>query len=104
MHPRRYRVVLSSWAEGDRDAIYEHGLDDWGEAQADEYLRVLRQALEDLATYPEMGRIRGELGAGVRGIPVRRHVIYYMIEGEDVLVGRILHARQDASAVSGIQR
>ncbi len=102
MPPRRYRVALSSRAEDDRDAIYERGLDDWGEAQASEYMGAIRLALEDLATFPEMGRTQDDLRDGVRAHPVHRHVIFYQIVDDEVLVGRILHARQDASAASGI--
>lgn len=102
MRPHERQVVLSSWAKGDRDDLYVRGLDRWGEAQADEYLGALSRALKSLADFPEMGRVREDLRAGVRALPVLRHVIYYEVVDDEVRVGRILHVRQDPVAAKGI--
>ena len=92
MRPHERQIVLSSWAKGDRDDVYERGIDAWGEAQADEYLGMLLGAVERLAEFPEIGRARDDLRAGVRAFPFLRHIIYYELVEDEIRVGRILHA------------
>lgn len=44
-----------------------------------------------------MGRLRPELGSGVRSFVVENYVIYYRHE-DDVLIARVLHGRRDQAA------
>ncbi len=102
MRPRRRRVVLSSWATDDRDAIYQRGLEQWGDRQADAYLEEILAALDDLAAYPEIAPVRHDLRDGVRARPVGRHIVYYVVTADEIQIGRILHARQDPTGAAGI--
>lgn len=95
-------IVLSSWAKADRDDLFERGIDDWGEAQTDEYGGAHSRAVESLAEFPEMGRVREDLRAGIRALLILRHVISYELVANEGCVGRILDVQQDPAAASGI--
>lgn len=42
-----------------------------------------------------MARVRGEFEPPVRIHPWKAHVIVYVIEGDDILVVRVRHGRED---------
>ena len=53
-----------------------------------------------LATVPYGGRARDEdFGAGSRSIAVGEYVIVYCVDGNDVLILRVVHGRRDLGAL-----
>ena len=55
-----------------------------------------------LATYPHLGRRRDkDLRPGLRSLPVGEYVIIYRLEGEDVLILRIIRGSRDIEALFG---
>jgi toxin ParE1/3/4 len=55
-----------------------------------------------LASFPYIGRPREEdLGPGSRSLAVGEYVIVYCVEGEDVLILRIVHGRRNLEAMLG---
>jgi toxin ParE1/3/4 len=53
-----------------------------------------------LAGFPYLGRSRDEdFGSGSRSFAVGEHVIVYTVEGEDVLILRVVHGRRDIEAL-----
>ena len=67
----------------------------WGKDQADRYNMSLDVAFDRLAEYPESGRERPSLRAGIRVMPVERHLVVYRIEPAGVLIMRIVHQSMD---------
>lgn len=63
----------------------------WGVVQSGEYLSKLRRAMVLLASSPQLGTQRPELGSGVTSFPLASHVIYYLMDGKDVVVFAVLH-------------
>lgn len=56
-----------------------------------------------LADFPNAGRARDrELGIGRRTFPVGELIIVYLIEGQDVLILRVVHGRRDLEHLFGI--
>jgi toxin ParE1/3/4 len=54
------------------------------------------------ADHPYLGRSRDtDLGPRTRSFAVGEYVIVYSVEGEDVLVLRVVHGRRDLEAVFG---
>ncbi len=102
MQPRRRTVGFTARAEDDRDAIFEAGIEQWGEERAASYIARLYRALSEIAEYPEIGRAREDMRPGVRSLRVEEHVVYYRITRQEIRVTRILHRRQDLSAAAGI--
>jgi toxin ParE1/3/4 len=55
-----------------------------------------------LAGFPYVGRARDEdFGTGSRSAPVGEYVIVYCVEGQDVLILRVVHGRRDLEALFG---
>ena len=50
-----------------------------------------------LLDHPELGMPRDDLFRGCRGRTVERHVVYYRITDDEIIVGRVLHSGQDPS-------
>jgi toxin ParE1/3/4 len=55
-----------------------------------------------LATRPYLGRVRDEdLRPGLRSFPVGEYVIIYRIDGEDVVILRVLRGSRNIEALFG---
>jgi toxin ParE1/3/4 len=53
-----------------------------------------------LARHPHIGRPRDEdLRPGLRSFTVGKYLIFYRVEGEDVLILRVLHGRRDIESI-----
>lgn len=66
---------------------------------ADESLDLIQATVSLLGTQPEMGRARPELADGLRSFPTRTpYIIFYVPDGDDLLVVRVLHHARDIDA------
>jgi toxin ParE1/3/4 len=92
---------LAAQARTDLDAIWDYVFTESGNADiADRIIRSITERLYLLARFPNVGRARDdELGAGRRSFPVRDYIIIYRVEGEDVLILRVVHGRRDIKAL-----
>lgn len=85
---------FSEGAAHDFDQIYDFGIDEFGLDQATKYQNRLKQRFSELADtpllYPAVEHIREGYRRSVCGV----HSIYYRIEGQGVVIVRIL-GRQD---------
>jgi toxin ParE1/3/4 len=90
------RLVVSAAARADLKAIARYSEREWGRARKKQYLSAIRGRFVRLLQHPETGVARQDLGAGYRNLPIGRHLIFYRIEGDAVVVIRILHQRMDA--------
>ncbi len=52
-----------------------------------------------LGTHPRAGRRRDDLRPGIRSFPVGNYLVFYRIEGDDVLVQRVVHGSRDLAAL-----
>lgn len=69
-------IATSQRAEEDFDRIWLHiALDD--EAAADRLLVAIGDKIERLRIFPEMGRLRGEIRPGARGLVHGSYLILY---------------------------
>ena len=88
-------VVRSKAAKDDLLDIFDYGSGRWGIDQAMSFTFSFEDVDHLLATHPEIGRLRPEIGAGIRSWLHRGHIIVYRIDGRTVRIGRILHATAD---------
>ena len=88
-----YRLSLA--AADDVADIFVTGACDFGVAQADVYHAGLERAFLFLADYPRAARLRVEISPPVRAFPYKAHLIVYDILGDDILILRVRHARED---------
>lgn len=90
------RVVRSGRAGRDLDDIFDHTARRWGADQAERYLRELDAACQRLAEYPLLGSAADLVRPGYRRLASGRHVIYFRVHPDEVLIVRVLHQRMDA--------
>jgi toxin ParE1/3/4 len=59
----------------------------------------IEAACDRLLDDPMLGRPRHEIMAGMRSMPVRRHVVFYQLSKRTIEVVRVLHQRMDVEHV-----
>lgn len=91
--PRRYR--LGAAAGDDLEDILRFTRRRWSAQQASDYLDGIEATFERLADMPLAARERSEFRPPVRIAHFKAHVIVYRVEGDFVLIDRILHARSN---------
>lgn len=85
-----HRLIIRPRALAQLDAIADYTKSQWGTAQRVAYMRLLFAAMHRLAVFPWLGTPDGThrvFGAG-------EHLILYRVQGETILVTRVLHQRQ----------
>lgn len=86
---------LSGKAAGDLENLYVFGVDTFGIDRAERYVAGLLETLAFLSDNPRAPRVRPSLGASTRSHPYRSHLIFYREIGDDILIQRIRHGRED---------
>ena len=67
--------------------------------QALTFLERLYEAMTLLATQPEMGRARPELGPHIRSFPVGQYIVFYQPIADGIDVVRVLSGARDIEAL-----
>lgn len=89
------RLLVSKAAEADLLEIWSYTAESFSVLQADRYLERLASGLRACATSPNRGRRRDDLRPGYRSVLIRRHVAFYTLTTDTVLVQRVLHGSMD---------
>ena len=93
---------LTKAACEDLKSIAKFTQERWGVRQRNTYLKEIDQVFRVLAKNPDIGRACGEVREGYRKFPHGSHVIYYnQIDGDPVLIVRILHSTMDVDLQIG---
>jgi toxin ParE1/3/4 len=92
------RVRLSGTARRDLLDIYAY-LSSRNPAAADRVLRAINDSLRRLTDFPYTGRERDEFGPAIRSLVVRSYLVFHRIEGNDIVVIRVVDGRMDLSKV-----
>lgn len=87
---------LNAAAEADLEAIDEYSNDMFGDDVADAYMCGFGELFDLLRSHPLAGPITPEFGEGIRCVIHRKHRIFYKIEGELVLILRVIHHARNA--------
>mgnify|MGYP001792098619 CR=1 FL=1 len=82
---------LTAAAETDIEDILTHSAETWGVAQAIAYHGVLLNRMRWLVDNPSSGRPRPELSEALRSYPEGRHMLYYRIEDQGIIIVRVKH-------------
>ena len=90
------RVILSPKAKLDLSQVWDYTYDEWGEEQAEKYIRELWAAMEeqsrDLTKSVDISDVR----KGYRKVRSGSHVIFFKVTKGGILdVVRILHQKMD---------
>ena len=86
---------LSNLAEKDIDQIFDYTFSEYGLEQAVKYTTGFHQVFKHLLWNPTLGSLRHEIKPKIYSLTKDRHVIFYIIEKEDITLLRILHGSSD---------
>jgi toxin ParE1/3/4 len=89
------RLRRTRQAENDLLAIADYGYENFGEDRATAYVDELEKRCRELVANPALGRTEPLLGKPMRSLSSASHRIYYLIEGDEVVLYRILHKSMD---------
>lgn len=84
---------LTRRAEQDLLEIAEYTLHTWGQMQTVQYLHDFEKCFTLLAANPYLGRSCDDIRTGLRRFEQRKHVIFYRLHSDGVLISRILHSK-----------
>ncbi len=90
-----HQLIIAPAAKADLKDIYQYGLRQWGQAQSETYLEILKIKFWSLTEQPLMGTERPELLSGMRSLPTENHILFYRVTTTNVEIIRVLHGRQD---------
>ncbi len=102
--PREPRsIVFAPRALVDLQDIFIHGVATWGELQARNYDATLREAIQKLIDFPELGRARSDVGHECRSLLVGEHIVFYEtfvddVHGDAIRIIRIPHKSRYAAS------
>jgi len=84
-------VQITPAARADLAEIFEYTRAKWGAAQAERYLREIDAAMKRAAAKPRLDRRREDLPGAPLCAPAGRHLLFYVVEGRQARVLRVLH-------------
>lgn len=90
------KVEFGPLAKADLADIDDYSTDQFGHDVADAYARGFNLTFDLLRRHPEAGAAHPEFGKGVRCIVHRKHRVFYTVNGDTVVIVRIIHHARDA--------
>ena len=90
---------LAPEAEVDLDELWYYVATNASVEIADRLVDSLTTRLFLLGTHPHAGRRRDDLRSGVRAFPVGEYVVLYRVEGDGVLIQRVVRGSRDIEAL-----
>ena len=88
------KVVVSDRANSDLLRIYLY-LAPRNQAAADAVIERIDKRFEQLSRFPFIGRERSSLAPGLRSIVVGNHLIFYVVEADQIIIVRVIDSRMD---------
>lgn len=82
-------------AQEDVASIWLYTAGQWGEEQADRYLKKIRDKFEWLADNPRAGQRRKDIDPDIYGTPVGIHLILYDVIDEQPDIIAVIHQSSD---------
>jgi toxin ParE1/3/4 len=90
---------LAPEAEADLDKLWYYVASNSSIEVADRLVDSLATRFFLLGTHPRAGRRRDDLWPGMRVFPVGDYVVLYRVEGNDVLIQRVVRGSRDIEAL-----
>lgn len=89
------RFQLTNKASGDLKCIAAYTQMTWGLEQRNEYLSLLDKAFRMIVENSGIGRNCDHIREGYFSLPVGKHLVFYRVEGDTVIIVRVLHQSMD---------
>lgn len=84
-------LVIRPRAQADLKGIWRYSSEQWGEAQANRYLRDLEREILGLLDFPELGMSYEHVRPGYRALHAKRHLVFYRSLKGRLEIVRVLH-------------
>jgi toxin ParE1/3/4 len=88
-------ILIRPRAHSDLKAIWRYSFQQWGERQADLYLKQLDDGIQSLREFPDLGEACDHIRTGYRKLQVNRHLVFYRRSDQRIEVVRVLHQAMD---------
>ena len=89
------KYYLSKVAEDDLREIMQYTIAEWGVEQVLKYRNRLKNRLEVLAKFPEVGRQNVHLPEHIFYVVEGKHYLFYKTVDDGIEVVRLLHSKMD---------
>lgn len=89
------RFRLTSAARASLVSIGRYTETTHGRRQRDQYLEALDARFHALAAAPMHGIARDDLAEGLRSFPEGKHVIFYVLRNQEIVIVDVLHERME---------
>lgn len=86
---------LSNEADGDLEDIFDYTKKEHSLHQAIKYLHELEEVFNQIVQNPAIGKERIELKATIFSLKANKHLVFYQIKPNYILIVRVLHGRRD---------
>jgi len=90
----RMSVTITDLAEADLEAVWSYVAAD-DPVAADDLLDRIMSIVDMLADTPQAGRIRSELGQGIRSYSTGNYLVLYRSDHGVLLILRVIHGARD---------
>jgi len=67
----------------------------WGKTQRNAYLKTIDASFHTLNASPKLGKRRLEIHPSLRSYPVGKHIVFYVIAEEYIVIVDVLHERME---------
>ncbi len=91
-------LLITPAAEADLAEIWTYIADDSTKA-ATSFIEQIEAKFQPLLDFPGVGSIRDQIAPGMRALPYKNYVIYYVFTDTDVTVVRVVHGARDVRAL-----
>jgi toxin ParE1/3/4 len=89
------RLELSDVADADLTDILRYGCATFGVDVGEAYFLSFDATFERLCEYPEMHPVSEQFAGGVRTCRHRSHRIFYRVEADCLIIGRVFHVARE---------
>lgn len=89
------KLQVTRAAQADLEGIYAYTVSDWGRPQADLYLDGLQARVEQILVDQSLWRPMPEWHPDGYRSRYQRHVIFFVVEADQLILARVLHDRMD---------
>ncbi|WP_347175336.1 type II toxin-antitoxin system RelE/ParE family toxin [Polaribacter uvawellassae] len=86
---------LTNDADTDLEDIFDYTEKRHNQDQAILYLSTIEGVFFQLCKQPNLGRLRNEIKENIFSFPIQKHIIFYKIDTNKLIIIRVLHSSRD---------
>lgn len=86
---------LTNEADSDLEDIFDYTERKYNQDQAILYLSNIEDVFFQLYKQPNLGRLRNDIKENTFSFPLQKHITFYTIETNKLIIIRVLHSSRD---------